>query len=226
MISILLATYKGEKYIKDSIDSIIGQTFTEWELLIGINGEQDSTHSILNEYKDDRIKIFQYQEANKSKTLNSLLKLARFDLIAIQDDDDAWFSNKLEIQLKNIDSCDILGSQLYYYKQEEAYYTPGPFLYLNNNDIRNGLSNNENNIANTSVLIRKNILIDIGGWKENISPDEWDDLDLWKRFLRTNVVFKNLPDKLIIHRIHKESKFNAKDREKIKLLETLKKIDI
>ena len=69
MISILLATYNGEKYIKDSINSIINQDYKEWELLVGFNGTYDSSKNIVSEIKDDRIKIFDYkEEKGKAKT--------------------------------------------------------------------------------------------------------------------------------------------------------------
>ena len=77
MISILLATYNGEKFIKESIDSILNQTFTEWELIIGFNGTTDNSKKIVSEYNDSRIKIFDYgNDKGKAKTLNTFLEPA------------------------------------------------------------------------------------------------------------------------------------------------------
>ena len=78
MISILLATYNGEKYIKRCIDSIVDQKFTDWKLLIGFNGTTDSSKEIVASYDDDRIFVYDYgEDKGKAKTLNKLLKPSR-----------------------------------------------------------------------------------------------------------------------------------------------------
>lgn len=103
MISILLAIYNGEKYLRNSIDSILNQTFKDWELLIGFNGTTDSSKEIIKEYKDTRIKTFDYgDDKGKCKTLNKLIKESQYDLCAIQDDDDVWEKEKLKKQIKHI----------------------------------------------------------------------------------------------------------------------------
>lgn len=75
MISILLATHNGERFIEQSIKSVLNQTFKEFELLIGFNGTTDSSKKIVEGIKDDRIRVFDYgEDKGKSKTLNKLLK--------------------------------------------------------------------------------------------------------------------------------------------------------
>ena len=115
MISILLATYNGEKYIKKSIDSIINQTYTDWELLIGFNGTTDNSKEVVAQYNDSRIKIFDYgDDKGKSKTLNKLMKEASGEWMAIQDDDDIWLPKKLERQFSNSEGFDVIGTQIMY----------------------------------------------------------------------------------------------------------------
>jgi glycosyltransferase involved in cell wall biosynthesis len=95
MISILLATFNGHKFIEESINSILNQTFNDFELLIGLNGENKTTKNILKNYNDNRIKIFDYgNDKGKSKTLNKLLQVAKYDWVGIQDDDDVWLPQK------------------------------------------------------------------------------------------------------------------------------------
>lgn len=57
MITILLASYNGERYIKETIESILNQTFTDFEILIGLNGTTDSTRNIIDSFDDDRIRL-------------------------------------------------------------------------------------------------------------------------------------------------------------------------
>ena len=114
-VSILLAVYNGEKFLSQSIDSILYQTFKDWELLIGFNGTTDTSKEIVKKYTDSRIRTFDYGDSkSKPATLNKLLKESKFDLIALQDDDDIWFPKKLELQIEKIDTYDIIGSFITY----------------------------------------------------------------------------------------------------------------
>ena len=75
MISILLAVYNGEKYIRKSIDSILNQSYKDFELLIGFNGTIDNSKKIVSEYNDSRIRVFDYNDdKGKAKTLNKLIR--------------------------------------------------------------------------------------------------------------------------------------------------------
>lgn len=82
-IEILMATYNGEKYIKEQINSIINQTYTNWRLLIRDDGSKDKTVEIIKEYekKDDRIKLLEDNKGNLGfiKNLLSFLIKMRID---------------------------------------------------------------------------------------------------------------------------------------------------
>jgi len=136
MISILLATYNGEKYIKDSINSIIKQDYKDWELLIGFNGTNDSSKNIVSEIKDDRIKVFDYkEEKGKAKTLNKLIKESKYDLCAIQDDDDIWFEKKLSEQINYFDRFDVIGTFIKYIDSSNQAIGE-PNLSISHQDIK------------------------------------------------------------------------------------------
>jgi glycosyltransferase involved in cell wall biosynthesis len=205
MVSILLATYNGEKFIKQSIDSIINQSFKNWELLIGINGTIDNTKNIVESYKDDRIKIFEYDEKGKAKTLNKLLKEAKYDWIALQDDDDVWVENKLIKQINFCDTYDIIGSFIIYI-DENNNYIGTPNLNINHDEIIKESVNGNNNIANTSAIFKKYDALVINGWQENL--DGIEDYDFWLRLIKNHKLFINLPEVLVLHRLHTKSKFN------------------
>jgi glycosyltransferase involved in cell wall biosynthesis len=216
MISILLATYNGEKYIKESIDSILNQTFKDFELLIGFNGTIDGSKQIVSEYNDSRIKIFDYNDdKGKAKTLNKLLKESCYDWVAIQDDDDVWIENKLEEQVKYIRHFDIIGTFINYI-DGTGTITGSPSL-MSGHEAIVGLSlKGDNQIANSSVLIRKSICLSVGGWREDLDKlidsgyQPLEDYDLWLRLFKINGKFINIPEYLVKHRIHKDSNFNNK----------------
>ena len=95
-----MATYNGEKYISEQIDSIINQTCKNWKLLIRDDGSQDKTLEILEEYekRDERINILRDIKGNLGfvKNFEELLKNSSEEFIMFSDQDDYWIENKLE----------------------------------------------------------------------------------------------------------------------------------
>ena len=93
LVSIIMPVYNVEKYIRQSIESVINQTYKDWELLIMDDCSKDSSYQIMEEYaaKDERIKI-QRAEKNKGvvKVRNSLTQMANGRYIAFLDSDDLW----------------------------------------------------------------------------------------------------------------------------------------
>lgn len=210
MVSILLPVYNGEKYLKKSIDSVISQEFTEFELLIGFNGTVDNSRDIANAYDDERIRIIDYgDDKGKGKTLNKMLAESRYDIIALQDDDDIWLPKKLISQLPFIISFDIVGSQLIYIDENDnsMQHTKPLRLHTDNNLIKHSmLVEGDNHIANTSAIFKKKSAVDINGWTESI--DGIEDMDFWIRMIKAGNTVKNLDDVFLYHRIHKNSNFN------------------
>lgn len=216
MISILLATYNGEKFIKESIDSILTQTFTEWELLIGFNGTTDNSKEIVNEYNDYRIRIFDYgNDKGKAKTLNKLILEAKYDWIAIQDDDDIWLENKLEKQIELIEAYDVIGTMISYV-DENLKFKGQPNLEINHNGITMRSLNGDNQIANTSAIFKKTDALKINGW--DVKIDGIEDFDFWLKLIKNGKKFINLPEKLVLHRLHNNSNFNTKKYNLNKIL--------
>jgi glycosyltransferase involved in cell wall biosynthesis len=105
MISIAMATYNGENYIREQIDSILNQTYQEFELIICDDCSTDSTWTILQEYekKDHRINC-QLNEKNIGfvKNFEKAIRLSQGEYIAFSDQDDIWTSDHLEILLATI----------------------------------------------------------------------------------------------------------------------------
>lgn len=207
-ISILLAVYNGEKYIKKSIDSILSQNYKDFELLIGFNGTTDSSKEIVEKYKDDRIKIFDYIEKGKAKTLNKLIKESKYNWIAVQDHDDVWLPNKLHKQLKFMEEYDIIGTQILYIDEGGNLTGSGPNLSLDDYNIKQRSLNGDNQIANTSAIVKKQSILDVEGWNEEI--DGIEDFDLWLKLISKNNKFININEHLILHRVHSNSNFNTK----------------
>lgn len=110
MISIALAAYNGEKYIGEQIDSILVQTYQDFELIVCDDCSTDNTWQILEEYtkRDRRIKIYR-NETNLGfkKNFEKAITLCKGDYVALSDQDDIWMENHLEVLLQNIGNKSI-----------------------------------------------------------------------------------------------------------------------
>ena len=100
--------YNGGKYLNQAIDSVISQTYKNWELIFWDNLSEDNSVSIFNNYKDSRIKFF----SSKTHTIlyearNLAIKKAKGDFIAFLDTDDYWLPNKLEKQIPLFQDNDV-----------------------------------------------------------------------------------------------------------------------
>jgi rhamnosyltransferase len=110
MIDIVLATYNGEKYVGEQIDSIINQTYKEWKLIIRDDGSKDKTSEVLEMYaqKDSRIKVIKDGIGNLGFNGNftKLLEASSSDYVMICDQDDFWIPEKIEIMFNEIKKYD------------------------------------------------------------------------------------------------------------------------
>ena len=116
-IDILMATYNGEKYLAEQLDSIINQTYHNWNLLIRDDNSTDRTLEIIQDYqkKDNRIKLLKDNEGNLGivKNFEELLKNSESEFIMFSDQDDIWIENKLDVYLKKAEKIKIKGFLLH-----------------------------------------------------------------------------------------------------------------
>lgn len=208
-VSVLLAIYNGEKYVKESIESVLNQSYSNIELLIGFNGTKDNSKEIVSEFNDSRIKIFDFgMDKGKAKTINKLLVESSGDWLAIQDDDDVWLPKKIQEQVKYIEEYDIIGTQILYINKY-GIITGGPNLATNHEDILLKSLNGDNQIANTSAIFKKSKALEVGGWDEQL--DGVEDYDFWlKMMVNAKCKVKNLNKHHTWHRLHPISNFNTK----------------
>lgn len=126
IVDIVMATYNGEKYISEQIESIINQTYKSWRLLVTDDGSSDSTMDFLNDFalKDSRIVIVnKVRQGGVIQNFNKGLSFSSSDYILLSDQDDVWFPNKIENLLKFIQ------------KKESQYSEKTPLLVFSDRKI-------------------------------------------------------------------------------------------
>lgn len=105
LVSIIMPSYNTGKYISESIDSVVNQTYSNWELIIVDDCSVDDTDEIVSAYNDSRIKYLKNAtNSGAAYSRNYALREARGEWIAFLDSDDVWVDNKLEVQIKFMQS--------------------------------------------------------------------------------------------------------------------------
>lgn len=101
MISVCMATYNGEKYIKEQLDSILGQIGKDDEVLISDDGSSDKTLEIIKEYNDCRIVLFENYFKNVVHNFEFIINKAKGEYIFLSDQDDIWHKDKVKNYLES-----------------------------------------------------------------------------------------------------------------------------
>jgi len=170
-ITVIIRTYNRVDKLKKAIESVIEQTFSNFELIIIDNYSIDSTEELIANYDDKRIRYFKYKNNGViSASLNFGLEKSRGRYIAILDSDDFWYRDKLKISLEALEK----GFDFVYHDLKINYSKK--FIIFKSqiarsrrlgNNLYTDLLINGNGINNSSVVIRKDILDKIGGFYQN-----------------------------------------------------------
>ena len=115
MISVCIATFNGERFLKEQLDSILLQLSEDDEIIISDDGSVDKTLSIINSYADNRIRLFKHNKVTQKYTFSyttanvkNALKQAKGDIIFLADQDDVWLPNKIEVMSKHCQNYDLV----------------------------------------------------------------------------------------------------------------------
>ena len=213
LVSIVIPTYNHANFLGKSLESIIDQTYNNWEAIVIDNHSTDETNQVIDKFKDSRIQYFKISNYGIiAKSRNFGINVAKGDWIAFLDSDDWWTKDKLEICLKNIDqNIDFI-----YHKLEIIYDKSKSLLnrkryigrQLNKPILHNLLTSQieeGNAIGNSSVLVRKDILIRIGGISENRDLVASEDFNTWLRVAELTDQFKYIKEKLGYYLVHDNS---------------------
>ena len=201
LVTVLIPVYNGEKFLAEAIDSVLNQTFSDFELLIVNDCSTDKSRNIINSYQDKRIRLINNEKnIGQTKSMNRGLKLAKGKYIARLDQDDVSCKDRLQLQIKYISglSKTILGSWAYDINNnsETVGYIQNP---LDNDSIIDSLAISSS-LTHSSIFMERKDMLSLGGYsdKYNIAMD-WA---LWIKAAKNNYKFMNIPKYLIGLRKH------------------------
>lgn len=200
-VSVLLPVYNGAAYLKESIDSILNQSYRDFELIVLNDGSIDDSRKIVQSYRDTRIRYVEHPNVGLPATLNRGLELAQGEIIVRQDQDDISLPARIARQVERLDLDPKLGlvgcwativnmagrpdgrmhrhPQGYGALQIEVLFD-SPFVH-------------------SAVAMRREVLEGLGGYCTDRSRQPPEDYELWSRLLREYRA-ENVPEPLLLYR--------------------------
>lgn len=171
-VAVVMATYNGAKYIKEQLDSILAQRYPIQEIIIQDDGSTDDTLAIVRDYASryPHIHLFQ-NEQNKGFNLNFITAFQRAsaDLICISDQDDIWFSDKIEKQVEAIGTQYAACCTDHF--RDEVYQTPCTYRRNPQNTFESQIFTSH--IPGHCLMARTSFLKGITNWDQHIPYDWW-----------------------------------------------------
>lgn len=204
-ISVIMATHSGGPYLPEAINSILNQTFSDFEFIIINDAAKPETAELLNSYTDPRIKIIVNSEnLGLTKSLNKGLSIAQAEYVARMDADDISLPERLEVQKKFLDEHPeivVVGSATIIIDSEGK--ESGSKKPVTDPELLKFYILLKNQITHSSVLFRKKIIVESGGYDESVKYAQ--DYNLWSRLLDKKLLISNIDQPLLKYRFHQKS---------------------
>jgi hypothetical protein len=201
-VSVVMSVFNGEEFLSQTIDSILNQSFRDFEFVIVDDGSTDATSDILSRYalRDGRIRVLRDGRQGRTASLNFGISLANGKYVANIDADDLAMPGRLEEQVAFMErnpEVGLLGTAF------ELVTSTGKVvgtirLPLQDAEIQSVILRS-NPICHSSVILRKDIVLALGGYRNAFVPSE--DYDLWLR-MSERTKLANLHNVLLRYRVH------------------------
>jgi glycosyltransferase involved in cell wall biosynthesis len=207
-VSIVVPAYNVSRYIENTLDSILAQTFTDYEIIVVNDGAPDTEEleRVLEPYRE-RIVYLKQENRGLSGARNTGIRAARAPLISLLDGDDMWEPEFLSVMLDELrrdSSVDMLYCDaLYFGDTPEAGHAFSEFNPTTGEVTFERLLTQECNVLSSSTVVRRELLLRAGLFDERLRSSE--DFDMWLRVLKAGGRIAYLGRPLMRYRCHSES---------------------
>lgn len=217
LVSVVMANYNNARFLPEAIESVLAQTYRNFEFFIVDDGSTDNSSEVIKTYleKDSRIHYIQNERnLGQSETRNKAIRLAQGEYVAIVDSDDICLPNRLEVQInflrKNL-GIDVLGSSycLFFNNREDECETK---VSADVHDLQDGTPP----VHNPTCMIKRKTFIDHAYYDSGY--DNAEDYELWLRWFSEGVRFENMSEVLYKKRTHSGSVSISKIKRQIYLM--------
>jgi glycosyltransferase involved in cell wall biosynthesis len=200
-----MPVFNGQTTLVAAIESILAQTYHNFELIVIDDGSRDRSLEIIKLFADERIRVFTQSNMGLAKTLNVGIFNSKGDFIARQDQDDISMPTRIEKQIKrfiqNIDLV-LLGTRGHMINDEGKVV--GKINMPSRNLDLQYITNFYNPFIHTSIMMRSMVLKQIGGYTEEVEKQPPEDYELWGRLKRMGQI-ENLNECLVKYRVSNNS---------------------
>lgn len=200
-ISAVMSVYNGMPFLEEAVESILGQTYKDFEFIIVDDASTDGTSDYLQSLKDKRVKVItNSKNLGVAKSLNKGLEKSEGDYIARMDADDISTQDRLQRQADFLNSHSeyvLVGSQVQWIS-EEGKAIDGFDVPQENDEIRKKFIL-RNQIHHATVMFRRSAIQKVGAY--NTALNGVEDYDLWFRFMKIGKLL-NLKERLVKRRVH------------------------
>jgi len=220
-VSIVIAAYNHEKYVRECIQSVLDQTYQDFEIVITDDGSTDGTVNIIKEFDDSRIHLYTHAE-NKGACAarNNCIRKSTGEYIAVLNSDDAWEPTKLEKQVAYLDGHPEIGAvftKVAFINESSIVIGPTDYRRFYIFDVKNRTRyawlnyffSRGNCLCHPSVLIRRKCYDEVGLYDERMA--NLPDMDMWVRLcLKYDIHI--LDEKLVRFRIMADKSSASADK--------------
>jgi len=192
LVSIVVPTFNRASTIKRCIESVIDQTYPNWELIIVDNNSSDSTMELLNQYNNVCIKIISVDnEGVIGRSRNIGIKNSVGKYVAFLDSDDWWDPNKLSVSVGVFENntIDVVYHNCSIMSNDSSKHTHCRKLSSN---VLEDLIVNGNTLVTSSVVVLKSAIVDVGCFSEEQKTVGWEDYHLWLKLAEAGYEFKRI----------------------------------
>lgn len=202
-ISLIMSVYNGEDYLSEAIDSVVNQSFTDWELIVINDCSTDSTSEILSRYEaqDSRIKVHTNEvNLRLPSSLNKALTLAKGKYVARMDADDICMPNRLQMQYDFMENhTDVDLSSCRFMTLKNGVISSGGCGGKSDAESIKALLLVTNPILHPGIIAKRDVISALG-YDKNFTCTE--DMELWTRFILEGKKVEILSEYLMIYRLH------------------------
>lgn len=206
LVSIILPSYNQAEYLKEALDSILAQTYSNWEAIVVNDGSTDNTEEVMNEYasRDSRIRPLSKPNGGITSALNAGVNQAKGQFFCWLSSDDLFYPDKLLLQVDEFEKLDesyalVYGSfDILQNETKELTKQPMAEPVIAGCEFPEALKFDF--IDGCTIMIRMNVMREVKAFNPNIVHSQ--DMELWVRLASRGYKFKLLPHKLTIRRVH------------------------
>lgn len=187
LVSVIIPTYNHAQFLREALQSVCDQTFTDWEAIVVNNYSEDDTVSVVASFGDERIRLENFHNNGIiAASRNRGISLARGRYLAFLDSDDIWFPEKLAacVQRLGNDGCDLVCHGLHWFgdrRERDVFYGPASAATFE------GLLYKGNCIATSATVVCRDAVEAVGGFSEDENIQTAEDYHLWLKLAQAGI---------------------------------------